>query len=271
MAEKENMIFARSLENAGAEQCADWLVHALCTAGGCSFYFNGSEYSMREGDLLIVRKCSRMAHIRPDADFKVRAIYASPEFIALSAPPQSNYGTRGQLSLYLNPVMRLTPKMYRRCLQDFELVEDRLGDLEHNFHRQALVAAMQMTICDFFDFHAEINKGEDVSSQNASIMFRFIELLENGEVLRGREVAHYADILCITPKYLSEVSNKTSGFSANYWIDRYTVAEISRLLRDKSVSFVEISDRLNFSSPAYLSRYVQQHLGMTPSAYRGDK
>lgn len=82
-------------------------------------------------------------------------------------------------------------------------------------------------------------------------------------------MTYYADCLCVTSKYLSEVSKKVSGYTANYWINRYTTLDISRLLRDKSLTFVRISDMFGFSSPAYFSRYVQQHLGVNPTKYRG--
>jgi AraC-like DNA-binding protein len=75
--------------------------------------------------------------------------------------------------------------------------------------------------------------------------------------------------LCVTPKYLSEISKKSSGMAANFWINRFTILEISRLLRDKTISFTEITDMFNFSSTSYFSRYVQNNLGVTPSAYRG--
>lgn len=267
----EQIFFSHTLNEIGTGEYARYLAHAFCTAGSCEFLFNNIEHTMQAGDLLIVRKSNRVEKVRPSEDFAVSVIYASPEFIALSTPPQSNYGSKGQLALYLDPVMHLTPAMQRTCQHDFALVEQRLGRSESPFYHQILVATMQLTILDFFDFHAELYKEEDVSTQNASIMFRFIELLEKGEVYKSREVAYYADRLFITPKYLSEVTNKVSGHSANYWIDRYTVAEVSRLLRDKSLTFVDISDRLHFSSPAYFSRYVQQHLGMSPSAFRGDK
>ena len=53
------------------------------------------------------------------------------------------------------------------------------------------------------------------------------------------------------------------------WINRFTVLDISRQLRDRSLSFVDISEMFNFSSPAYFSRYVQRYLGESPSEYRG--
>ena len=268
---ERQLFLLHTLEGIGTGEQARCVAHAFCTAGCCTFLFNGMEHTMRAGDLLIVRKSKTVEGVRPSADFAVSVIYATPEFITLCTPPQSNYGSKGQMALYLDPVMHLTEEMQRTCRQDFALVEQRLEHSGSQFHTQMLAAAMQLTILDFFDFHAELYKEEDVSTQNASLMIRFIEMLEAGEIYKSREVAYYADRLFITPKYLSEVSNKVSGHSANYWIDRYTVAEINRMLRDKSLSFVEISDRLHFSSPAYFSRYVQQHFGMSPSAFRGDK
>ena len=61
---------------------------------------------------------------------------------------------------------------------------------------------------------------------------------------------------------------EVSRYAANYWINRYTIFDISRLLSDKSLSFVQISDMFSFSSQAYLSRYVQQNLGFNPTEYR---
>ena len=61
-------------------------------------------------------------------------------------------------------------------------------------------------------------------------------MLEDGTYREHREVSYYVDCLCITSKYLSEVLKKVSRYAANYWINRYTIFDISRLLRDKSSS-----------------------------------
>ena len=74
-----------------------------------------------------------------------------------------------------------------------------------------------------------------------------------GGILLCRLFVHYVEILV---------------GSVNYWINRYTIFDISRLLSDKSLSFVQISDMFSFSSQAYLSRYVQQNLGFNPTEYR---
>lgn len=59
-----------------------------------------------------------------------------------------------------------------------------------------------------------------------------------------------------------------SGLPANYWITRYTALDISRLLRDRSLSFTDIADMFGFSSQAHFSRYVLNNLGAKPSDFR---
>lgn len=217
---------------------------------------------------MIVRKGKLVERIRPAEDFRVKVIYVASEFIELSTP-LSNYGMKGQLALFLDPVMKLDAGQLELCRKDFEMVEERLAQTDHHFRRDLLIASVQLLIIDFFDFHSHLYGVDNIPLQSAAIMSRFLNMLENGTYREHREVKWFADKLCVTPKYLSEVCRKVSGYPANYWINRYTVLDISRLLRDKSLTFVRISDMFGFSSPAYFSRYVQQHLGVSPTEYRG--
>jgi len=101
------------------------------------------------------------------------------------------------------------------------------------------------------------------------MMGRFISMLERGDYRRDREVSHYASELCVTPKYLSEVSRHITGHSAGWWINRFTILDISRQLRDRSQNISDIAEAFNFTSPSYFSRYVQRYLGESPTEYRG--
>lgn len=267
MEEQENIIVADALGVIKTDIDKEYLAHLLCLGGTCRYLFNGKEFELHAGDLSIIRKRKMIEKIEPKDDFQCKIIYAKPGFIELCTP-QSNYGMKGQLALFLNPVMHLSPEQQIICRRDFEQLEFRIKDTEHRFYRETLINAMQTAILDFFDFHARIYGESDISTQNASIMSRFLKMLEEGAFREHREVTYYADCLCVTSKYLSEVSKKISGYAANYWINRYTILEISRLLRDKSLTFVQISDMFGFSSPAYFSRYVQRNLGLNPTDYR---
>lgn len=269
MIETEKVIIKNTLDVIGKEPHANYLSHALCTAGSCTFMFNGKEFELHKGDVMIVRKGKLMENVHPSEDFQVTNIMVESEFIAVSSPIKSNYGVKGQLALFLNPVMHLTAEQYAICQRDFDNIAFRLSQTTNCFQEELMMNAVQAMILDFFDFHSKLYEEKDISVQSATIMNNFLRLLENGEYRRNREVAWYADKLCITPKYLSQVTNEVSGYSANFWINRYTILDISRLLRDKSLTFVAISDMFGFSSPAYFSRYVQRFLGTNPTEYRG--
>ncbi|WP_297900882.1 helix-turn-helix transcriptional regulator [uncultured Parabacteroides sp.] len=265
--EMENIIIKNTLQELGVNEYSDYLAHALCTEGKCTFVFNGKIFDFAAGDSIIIRKGKLVEKISPSVDFRVKVVYVTPAFIE-ACTPLSNYGMKGQLALFLNPVMHLDGEQAARLLRDMENIEFRMSDKEHHFYRDILINAVQTMILDFFDFHSHLYGEKTITTAYASTMLRFIQMLERGDYRYNREVSYYASELCVSPKYLTEVSNKTSGYSANYWINRYTILEISRLLRDKTLTYVNISNMFGFSSPAYFSRYVQTYLGMRPSEYR---
>lgn len=263
----KEVILADTLQGIGSSAYEDYLAHALCLGGSCSFTFNEQHFDLHEGDLMIVRKGKLLDNIEPSDDFVVKDLYVTAPFIELCTP-QTNYGMRGQLALFLNPVMKLDARQRFVCERDFRWIEYRLGQTGHAFYRELLMNAVQSAILDFYDFHTSLNNESSVSTQNAILMSKFLDMLENGAYRQHREVTFYADALCVTSKYLSEVSKKVSGYPANYWINRYTALDIARLLRKKTLTFVQISDIFHFSSPAYFSRYVQRTLGLNPTQYR---
>ena len=57
----------------------------------------------------------------------------------------------------------------------------------------------------------------------------------------NKDVAFYADKLCITSKYLTMVIKETSGKSAKDWIVEYIILEIKALLKNTSLNIQEIA------------------------------
>ena len=270
----DSVIIDNTLTGVGTERVSGYLCHAYCHQGYCQFAFNNNVYRFAAGDCLIVRRSEMILDVAESDDFVVDVVYVKPEFIELCTP-QSNYGMKGQLALFNNPIMHLTPEQQEVCSLDFDYIKRRFALTTHLFHRDAMINAVQCMIIDFYDFHASlaldkdgVGQGSRVTSQYAELMDRFINMLERGDFRSNREIGYYADSLCVTPKYLSEVSKKVSGFPANYWITRYTTLDISRKLRDRRNTIAALTDLYHFSSPAYFSRYVQKYLGVKPTELR---
>lgn len=264
----EHIIIDNTLKSIADSAYSDYLFHAYCRRGRCSFEYNAKCYCFEAGDCMIVpRRGDLVKNVCESDDFDVCVIYVTQSFIEV-ATPQSNYGMKGHLSLFENPIMKLTPAQQQRCAANFDTIVQRLSQPQHHFYREVLINAVQTMILDFFDFHAQLYGYDRITSQNRQIMDQFIDMLESGDYRKNRDISYYASRLCVTPKYLSEVCKRVSGLPANYWITRYTALDISRMLRDRSLSFTDISDMFNFSSPAHFTRFVQNNLGAKPSDFR---
>ena len=83
-----------------------------------------------------------------------------------------------------------------------------------------------------------------------------------------RNINFYADLLCITPKYLSKLIYKVSGYYAGDHIDHYVIAEAKQLVRSRNFSIMQISEMLNFTSQSYFGRYFKKATGYSPMQYQ---
>lgn len=265
--EFDGILFIDSLRQYAMTQSAGRVIHILCRQGSMSFTLHDTRYNITAGDYVILPNGVLVSSFSESSDFLGIVMSLSESFVA-SIAIRSNYGIIGHLSLLQNPVMQLSPQDFLRCEEDLLRLRQRMNDTGHLFREEMLGSLLTAHILDLYDIHARTQASPQVSERTAILLRQFIELLYRGEYLQNRELPHYASQLCITPHYLSEICKKVSGQPATYWIDRFTLHEITRLLRRKELSLTDIADRLNFSSLSYFSRYVQKRIGMSPSEYR---
>lgn len=266
--DKSKMAIDFDASRLGATEMYGTVAHVLCLAGTLEFSYNGENYALHRRECMIVRVQQLFDNLRRSPDLKACCIYIAPDFIEVCTP-KNNYGIRGSLLLFSNPVMPLTPAQFERMQRDFDCMAYRYHEDDHLFQDDVMIGSTQVLFLDFYDVHAKLYGRDDVvTEQNSSIVGRFMALLQAGHYVKHREVSWYADRLFVTPKYLSEVCKNMSGHAANYWINRFTTIHIRRLLGERKLTLTQISDQFGFSSPAYFSRYVQKNLGRTPSALR---
>lgn len=82
-----------------------------------------------------------------------------------------------------------------------------------------------------------------------------------------RSVQFYANLLNITPKYLSTIAQTFSGLSASQVIDQYVIHAIKQSLYTNSVNIKTISSQYNFPSQSFFGRYFKRVTGMSPNEY----
>ena len=148
------------------------------------------------------------------------------------------------------------------------LPKKRVHFKEHLFYKEILGRKIQIFLFDLWHiYEEELNKQEALSNTSAGLFNHFMDLVRQFSC-ENREVNFYRDKLCVTPKYLSGIVRKGSGYPASYWINAFAAQEIIRLLKTTDMPMQEISDRLHFYNLSHFSRFTKRMLGLSPAAYR---
>lgn len=114
---------------------------------------------------------------------------------------------------------------------------------------------------------AERNNLSKQSLRSKVIFDNFIRLVTEYHNCE-RNMAFYADHLCLTPKYLSKLVKTVSGRSAPDWIDSFVILEAKNMLKYSDKPIKEIVYSLNFPNQSVFYKFFKAHTGMTPSEYR---
>ena len=265
----DGIVFTDTLQDFNALQYTGRIIHIFCCHGNMGFTFQDTRYNIGAGDYVILPSTASASDFSASDGFRGILMSLSETFVT-SIAIRSNYGIIGHLSLLQNPIMKLSPHDSQVCEEAMTYLRKRMKDKEHLFRKELLGSLLTAHILDLYDIHARSHIHLQVSERIASLLRQFIGLLYEGEYTRNRDLDFYASRLCITPHYLSEICKKVCSKPATYWIDRFTIQEITRLLRQKDLSLTEIAERMCFSSVSYFSRFVQKHVGVSPTVFRND-
>ena len=85
---------------------------------------------------------------------------------------------------------------------------------------------------------------------------------------RVRSVSAFANMLNVTPKYLSKCVKEESGRTPLDHIHEATINTIRQQLRYSDKTVKEISNDLDFPNLSFFGKFVKEHLGLSPTDYR---
>jgi len=81
-------------------------------------------------------------------------------------------------------------------------------------------------------------------------------------------VSAFANMLNVTPKYLSKCVKDESGRLPLDLIHETTINTIRQQLRYSNMTVKEICTQLDFPNLSFFGKFVKEHLGMSPTSYR---
>lgn len=100
------------------------------------------------------------------------------------------------------------------------------------------------------------------------LFHRFMHLIHE-HALREHQVGFYADRLCISSRYLNEITVEYSkGKTPKELIDEQLTVEIKVQLNKLDLSVEEVAGICCFPDSSYLSRFFKKHTGIIPKEFR---
>lgn len=245
----------------------DCVIHLVCNSGEGGFLYNESEIRMKAGDIAVLSRPALIRDITMAEDFTC-AYIAAPDKFLHNLLPANNYSIQGCVSLFENPIIHVSAENADRFRTDIANIRERINETEHRFYPELIGSLLQTMVYDLFDFHVKSNDPALTTDRVGYITSQFFAMIEAGRPKTERDVSYYADMLNVTPKYLSDTIKRVTGASVSAHINRAAASIIIAYLRDDKLSITQIADEMNFTSVSYFSRYCTKHIGMSPTQFR---
>ena len=254
-----------------------FLATGYCDCGSMTVVVEGREYLITAGDLFVYLPGQRIDRISksPDASVKVMAF---PRSAVIRSLYLDKYVWQTLSYLREHPLFTLTP-LERQGLDHYHrLMMIKVQQLGGDFDRDVvrlLFQSMMLELLMLADRRRLKSSGSEVPTeekdasvrQSVLVFRRFMSLLsESGGKMRS--VSACAGLLNVTPKYLCKCVREESGRPPIYHIHRSVADAIRQQLRYSDKTVKEIAAALDFPSLSFFGRFVREHLGMSPTAFR---
>ncbi len=175
--------------------------------------------------------------------------------------------------LHEHAIIRLPDRIIEGVRNWFQMASYTYRDRGNIFRNTIIRNRLHNVLLEAFDktqrFAPDVHSQTGTTRQ-ADLFQRFVALVHE-HCTEQREVAFYADRLCISTRYLSTIIRSVAHSTAKEFIDRSVVLEIKMLLGSTELSVQEIAYRLHFPDQSYLGRFFKKHTGVSPTEFRNAK
>ena len=112
-----------------------------------------------------------------------------------------------------------------------------------------------------------LREGWGGSNRSIDLYNAFVSLVAE-HYREAHDVSFYADKLCITTRYLSQVTDNVVSKSPKQIIADYLMSEAKSYLETTRLTIQEIADKLGFSSQALFCKFFKAQSNTSPTEYR---
>ena len=244
-------------------------VAVFCLAGRMRFQINLQDFELRANDILIVLEGAIGEYRGMSDDTRIAVIAFASEYFQTALQTDATMSL--QRRLYASPICHLTSAAMEETMAIYHLMKAKIAETDNPFRKGALLGYTQVLTYNAYKYLLAADSGDgklkEKSGRQQELYTQFIEEVRQSYT-KERSISYYADRLCVTPKYLSQIVRKVSGRFAGDWITDYVILEAKALLKSRKYTIQQIADRLNFANQSFFGKYFKQHTGLSPMRYR---
>ena len=106
-----------------------------------------------------------------------------------------------------------------------------------------------------------------LQGRSAELYNQFVDAV-NTHAATNSDVAYYANLLNVSPRYLAQVCRRMAEKSPKTIIDEFLMRQIEIRLTTTDNTLQEVAYAFGFSSQAHFTKFFKAHRGVTPSVFR---
>lgn len=166
-----------------------------------------------------------------------------------------------------HPVISLDEKMRLRVNSYLYLLSDKINKTDSDTYSPYVCGNLIHAL--FAELSAAIlalaKEYSTTRSERRESIYRDFMMILSTLPVRPRIVKWYAEQLCVSPKYLSEICKTQSGRSATEWIKEYAIMDINRMMTTTDLSIKQIAFELKYPNLPFFGKCVRRWFGLSPT------
>jgi AraC-like DNA-binding protein len=131
----------------------------------------------------------------------------------------------------------------------------------------ALLSGLLNMLMIYFSRNVTEPEGGATGSGDRLLVSSFKSLLKQ-RFIEKKQVADYADELCVTANYLNRTVKKITGITASHHIQQQIILEAKRMAIYSNESMKQIAYRLGFDDLAHFSKFFKNKSGMSFTCFK---
>lgn len=238
----------------------------FCLRGVMRVRLQLKEYVLSENDVLVVLPNTIGECLGVSAEAEVAVIGLSSHH--LLAGQQSSLSMAFLKFLTATPLIHISSAQMEECMILYHSMRKKLEQADYQFKLEAIAGYLQVFFYNGCQWLLEYNRQQvrKVESRQEKLFEDFLELVQT-HYRAHRNMCFYAEKLCLTPKYLSQVIWEVSNRHAPDWIRDYVILEAKALLKSGQYTVQQVGDLLNFANASFFGKYFKAAVGCTPRQY----